>query len=90
MNQPNKPQFTVVGEDDKSESNAAAQAIMLALSALSQRTLQAFASLFTLLTMVSAFALFWIVLPNPTILQLVGLGIYGGLVLAINVIPTRK
>lgn len=65
------------------------QALMMGLSALSQRTIVALSRLFVLAATASAFALWWAVLPNPTVLQLVGLGMYGIFVLAASFIARR-
>jgi len=65
------------------------QTLMLGLSALSQRMVVAVSRLFTLLTVASAFILWWAVMPNPTVLQLIGLGMFGIFVLAVNVIVRR-
>jgi hypothetical protein len=61
----------------------------MALSALSQRALIALAACFTLLTVGSAFFLWWQT-PEPTDRQIVSLTIYAAFVLAINVIVRRK
>lgn len=77
--------FTLEAEEsDQSKSDAAAQMLVLALKALSQRALVALSACFTLLTVGSAFALWWRVLPDPSVLQLVGLGIYALFLLAIH------
>lgn len=94
---PNQRQFTVVDDEPGAPKSENSDAVMLALArkamtleTLAQRTLVSLASLFTLLTMASAFALWWRVLPDPSVMQLVGLGIYAALVLAINILPGRK
>lgn len=87
-----RPQFEVVTDEAPetrpAESGAATDLLVLALTALSKRFVVALASLFTLLTVASAFWL-WHSVPDPTATQLVGLGMYGLLVLAINVIVRR-
>lgn len=60
----------------------------MALSTLSQRALVALAACFTLLTVGSAFWL-WFVTPDPTDRQIISLTIYAAFVLAINVIVRR-
>ena len=60
--------------------------LYLGLKALSQRALVAIAALFTLLTVASAFALWWRVLPDPSVFQLVGLGLYAVFILAIHLV----
>ena len=85
-----RPQFEVVTDEapETKESGAATDLLVLALTALGKRFVVALASLFTLLTVASAFWL-WHSVPDPTATQLVGLGMYGLLVLAINVIVRR-
>jgi hypothetical protein len=61
----------------------------MALTALSQRALVALAACFTLLTVGSAFFLWWQT-PDPTDRQIVSLTIYAAFVLAINVIVRRR
>lgn len=68
---------------------AGVQALMLGLSALSQRALVALSRTFVLLATASAFVLWWAVLPNPTVLQLVGLALYGVLILSASVIVRK-
>ena len=68
---------------------AAASMIILALKTLSQKTIVALSSLFTLLTCISAFVLWQDVLPNPTPTQLVGLGLYGVFILLIHLVRRK-
>lgn len=89
-------QFTVEPDDTPEPTTTEApqedrgfSVLMLALKALSQRTLVALASLFTLITVGSAFWLF-MVTPEPTTFQLIKLGMYGMFVLAANFIVRRK
>lgn len=92
-NQPS-PLFTVVGQEHEAppqkskEQIVAEKMLLMALSALSQRFVVALASTFTLLTIGSAFFL-WTMIPDPNNKQLVALGMYAVLVLAINVIVRR-
>lgn len=65
------------------------EALRLGLGALAQRTIVALSRLFTLLTVASAFALWWNVLPSPSVLQLTGLGMYGLFILAANFLVRR-
>ena len=91
------PGFEVVVDNDA--PRAAPQAdpngvtvrlIQLALTALSQRALVAVADLFTLLTVGSAFWLWWSI-PAPNDRQIVALSIYALFVLAANwIVRTRK
>ncbi len=67
----------------------ATDAIALALSALSQRAIIAAAALFTLLTVASAFVL-WYVTPDPNVFQLIKLALYGCFVLGANWIVRRR
>lgn len=73
---------------DNRDHSAPIAAVTLALKALSQRALVAVSDLFTLLTVFSAFWL-WHSIPEPSIYQLVGLGMYGVFVLAANVIVRK-
>lgn len=92
--------FTVVSEEDDERderpaapSTAAAAGgsmLMLGLSALAQRTVIALANLFCLLTVGSVFWLFMSVMPAPTVLQLVGLGMYAVFIGVSNVIVRRR
>lgn len=74
---------------EREDHAAPIAAITLALKALSQRALVAVSDLFTLLTVFSAFWL-WHSIPEPSVYQLIGLGMYGMFVLAANVIVRRK
>ena len=67
----------------------AGDALLLALTALSQRAIDGLSRLFTLLTVASAFVL-WYVTPNPNAYQLAQLGGYAIFVLGINWIVRRK
>ena len=85
-----KPEeFQLETVDDETPSTAASvgtDMLLLGLKALSQRALVALSAMFTLLTVGSAFALWWRVLPEPSVLQLVGLGLYAAFVLAIHMV----
>lgn len=72
---------------DKTVS-VSAEALMLALKALSQRALTALAAMFTLLTVASAWFLWWSI-PNPSNTQLISLGFYAAFIIAINVIVRK-
>ena len=70
---------------------AAATAMLLtSLRALSQRALVATSHLFVLLTAGSAWWLWRQALPDPSVLQLVGLALYGGLILALDWMVLRR
>lgn len=56
--------------------------ILLGLRVLSERSVALAANCFPLLATASAFALFWRALPDPSTLQLIGLGGYGVFILA--------
>jgi hypothetical protein len=88
--------FQIISEDEEKKikpdrvlESAGMQALMLGLGALSKRAVVALQSMFVLLATGSAFALWWSVLPSPSILQLVGLGMYALFVLAASVIVRR-
>jgi hypothetical protein len=74
-----------------SAQQAATSMLLLALRALSQRALVAISNLFVLLTVASAWWLWMVTLPQPSAQQLVGLGLYGLLILALNyLVLTRR
>jgi hypothetical protein len=91
------PGFEVVGgtetepRDPPAPDNAAAvRLLQIALIALSQRALIAAADLFTLLTVASAFWLWWSI-PAPNDRQIIALSIYALFVLAANwIVRGRK
>ena len=62
--------------------------LMMGLKALSQRALVALSSLFTLITVGSAFWL-WYLTPKPDVYQIVSLTLYAVFVLAANIIVRR-
>ena len=89
------PGFEIVGGTE-TEAPAAPQAtgvqiamLTIALKALSQRALTAATDLFTLITMIGAFWL-WYLTPNPTDRQIISLSIYALFTLAANYIVRRK
>ncbi len=69
--------------------SAGLQALTLGLQALSQRAIVALSRLFVLLATGSAFVLWYRVMPDPTVLQLSGLALYGTFVLAASFIARR-
>lgn len=88
------PGFEVVGgtevEQKPAVSNGVAIAMLtLSLKALSQRALTAATDLFTLITCLGAWYL-WYVTPNPTDRQIASLSIYALFTLAANYIVRRK
>lgn len=68
--------------------SAGATALMLGLKALSQRAIAEARTYFTLLSVASAWWLWWSV-PDPSNTQIVSLSIYAVFVLAANVIVRR-
>jgi len=68
--------------------SAATSMMLLAFSALSRRFVIALANLFMLVTIGSAFFL-WYQIPNPNVYQLIGLGMYAVFILLINLIRAR-
>ena len=68
------------------DQNMAAEIMGIALKALSQRALVAFASLFTAATVASAWWLWLQAPPDPSVKQLVGLALYGLFILSLHVI----
>jgi hypothetical protein len=90
------PGFEVVGGTEADSKPAAPvdhgvaiAMLTIGLKALSQRALVAVADLFTLLTVASAFWLWWSI-PAPNDRQIVALSIYALFVLAANYIVRRK
>ena len=85
--------FTLEKEEIEASAPASSSAesagmhmLYLGLKALSQRALVALSALFTLLTVASAFALWWRVLPDPSVFQLIGLGLYAIFILAVHLV----
>jgi hypothetical protein len=95
MTEPKRAGFQVVPDDEPdqpqqtSDGGAAFRAMMLALSALSQKTIIALSNLFALATVGSVF---WLAmsLPKPDVFQLIELGMYSAFVLAANFIVRRR
>lgn len=89
------PGFEVVGGTEvdpkpvEEQNKVAIALIMMGIKALSQRALTAATDLFSLLTISSAFWLWWST-PAPNDHQIVSLTLYGLLILAINWIVRRK
>lgn len=83
-------QFTIEPDETKPSQvdQAGFEMLRMGLKALSQRSLIALSSLFTLLTVGSAFWLFMSI-RDPNTMQLVEMGMYSGFVLAANVIVRR-
>jgi hypothetical protein len=70
-------------------TKAATDIIFIALRALSDRAIVAASTLFTLLGLGSACFLWFQVLPDPSVNQLIGLGLYGVLLAAVEIIRRR-
>jgi hypothetical protein len=64
--------------------------LLVALKSLSQRAIIAISHLFVLATAISAWWLWRTTLPQPSVNQLVGLTLYGVLILALNFLVLRK
>lgn len=71
------------------QEQQATRALMLALAALGQRFVIALSNWFTAGTIAAAWWLWYSVLPTPTILQLVGCGMFAVFILAIEVIRRK-
>lgn len=69
---------------------AATEALLFGIQQLSKRFIVALGQLFTTFSTLSVFFLAYIVSPNPTVNQLVCLGLYGLFVLFLHVIIRRK
>lgn len=90
---PNNPGFEVddnVVTHPNAVPSQATVMLQIALTALSQRAVVALASLFSVLLAGSVFALYWKVLPEPSINSLVGLGLYSLFIVALHVVRMRK
>lgn len=91
---PRNPGFQV--EDNVTElpraqaANRGVQILLLALKALSQRAVIALAALSSVMLAGSVFALYWLVLPNPSVNQLIGLAMYALFILALHLVMQRK
>jgi len=86
-----RPAFEVVEEEEPGKAESALTSLLLLnLKTLSQKTLVALASLFSLITVASVFWLAMVIIHDPNVYQLVGLGGYALFVLAANVIVRRK
>jgi hypothetical protein len=89
--------FTLISEEETpaapQQTDALAKAntqiLMLALTALSKRALTAITNLFTLGLVASAWWLWNRVLPDPTPMQLIGLGGYAAFCLLIDIVRRR-
>jgi hypothetical protein len=89
--------FTLISEeaapppettDELAKANT--RMLLLALSALGKRALTAITNLFTLGLVASAWWLWNRILPDPTVLQLVGVGSYAVFCLLIDIVRRRN
>jgi len=71
------------------QRRAAGIALQMALRALSQKTIVALASLYSLLLAAAVFWAFLTILPEPTVLQLVGAGMLSIFVLLLHLVRRR-
>lgn len=92
----NNPGFEIVGGTETEnqppapvDNGVAIAMLTIGLKALSQRALTAATDLFTLLTVASAFWLWWSI-PAPNDRQITSLTIYALFILAANYIVRRK
>lgn len=87
-------QFTPPSSPAPSQTSAAERAattmLLTALRTVSQRALIALGNLFVLATAASAWWLWLVTLPQPSIYQLVGLGLYGILIILLNGLVLRR
>ena len=94
--------FNIVGEEEmqqpqqappqpagNADTARAVQILALALLTVSQRFVIAVSNLLTAAAVGSAFWLWWRVLPNPDVEQLVGLGLYALFLLAVETVRRR-
>lgn len=84
-----EPSPSATAAPGRTETNVATGLLLLALKALSQRAVVALDGLFTLACVASAFALWYVTLPQPTPGQLTGLGLYGLLLIAIHLVRRK-
>lgn len=75
--------------EEREEASVAASAMMLALTALSQRAIAAATTYFTLLTIAGTWWLWWSI-PDPSPTQIVSLSIFAVFILAANWLVRRK
>ena len=78
------------GTVEKKDSSIAAQALVMILTGLSQKALIAISNLFTMVALFSAWWLWHGVLVSPTLLQLVGIGLYATFILILEVVRRKK
>jgi hypothetical protein len=76
--------------DEPADAGRSADLLLLSLQALSKRTIVALGNLYSMFMVGSAWFLFMRTLPSPTEYQLVGLFLYGLLIIAVHVIIRRE
>jgi hypothetical protein len=83
------PQTATLDARYAAQRQAAGVALQIALRSLSQKAVVALASLFSLLLAGSVFWIFLTILPAPTVLQLVGAGMFCIFVLTLHLVRRR-
>jgi hypothetical protein len=71
-------------------ANALTSLLFVSLRALSQRTIVALGNLFMAASAASAWWLWYVTMPSPTVPQLVGLTLYAVFILALNFMFRRR
>lgn len=92
-----KPAFELVGERadepvpamQSAQEKAAIQMLQIGLAALSKKAVVALSTIFTGAALFSAWWLWAAILPNPSTLQLVGVGMYAAFLLALEFVRRR-
>ena len=86
----NEPEPEAPPPRHQGEMNALMSMLMMSLKALSQRAVVALGNLFMAATAASAWWLWYVTMPNPTVPQLVGLSLYAAFILALNYMLRRR
>jgi len=84
--QPTPPQKISTSEVESKAYVSAIEFIQLLLSVLSQRTILAISHLLPIIALASGFVLWLSVLPDPSVHQLIGVGLYGVFMLALLIV----
>jgi hypothetical protein len=71
-------------------ASALTSILFMSLRALSERAVVALGNLFMAASAASAWWLWYVTMPQPTVPQLVGLTLYAGFILALNFMLRRK
>lgn len=71
-------------------TQAALAGLIIALKALSQRTIVALASLFDLVLIGSAFVLWWQIIDDPNALRITAAGMYSGFIASVLLMRRRQ